>query len=302
MTSPSKWQTLPTEAINESTLNLDTLPIDGIVELMVEDNQSVLEAVRREKRQIVRGVALLVEAVKNRGRLIFVGAGTSGRLGVLEAAEMPPTFGISRDVVRAIIAGGDEAVHRAKEGVEDDERAGANALGKLSPRTKDVVIGVSASGVTPFVRGALARARRAGSKIVAVTCDPESGMGEFAGVLISLRVGAEVVAGSTRLKAGTATKMVLNILTTAAMVRTGKVYGNLMVDVQANSEKLRDRGRRIVSTVTGLDDREADALLRRAKGNVKIAIVMQKSRVSYVRARARLRAADGSLRRAIGEA
>jgi N-acetylmuramic acid 6-phosphate etherase len=302
MTNPSKWQALPTEAINQSTVNLDTLPIDAVVELMVEDNRHVLEAVRREKPQIGRGVEMLTEALKKRGRLIFVGAGTSGRLGVLEAAEMPPTFGISHDVVLAIMAGGKEAVHRAKEGVEDDEKEGAKALGKLRPGKKDAVIGVSASGVTPFVRGALARARRAGSKIVGVTCDPESEMGEFAGVLISLRVGPEVVAGSTRLKAGTATKIVLNTLTTAAMVRVGKVYGNLMVDVQSHSEKLRDRGRRIVSTVTGLDPGEADALLRRAKGSVKIAIVMQKAGVNYARARARLRAANDSVRGAIGEA
>jgi N-acetylmuramic acid 6-phosphate etherase len=302
MTNPSKWQALPTEAINESTANLDTLPIEGIVELMVEDNRHVLEAVRREKHQIARGVEMLTEALNERGRLIFVGAGTSGRLGVLEAAEMPPTFGISRDLVQAIIAGGKEAVYCAKEGVEDDEKEGANALGRLSPTKKDVVIGVSASGVTPFVRGALARARRAGSRIVGVTCVPKSEMGEFAGVLISLGVGPEVIAGSTRLKAGTATKMVLNMLTTAAMVRGGKVYGNLMVDVQSNSEKLRDRGRRIVSTATGLDDRDAAALIRRARGSVKIAIVMQKADVNYVRARARLRAAGDSVRRAIGEA
>jgi N-acetylmuramic acid 6-phosphate etherase len=302
MTSPSKWQALPTEAINESTVNLDTLPIAGIVDLMVEDNRSVLEALRREKPHIERGVEMLAGALKQRGRLIFVGAGTSGRLGVLEAAEIPPTFGISPGVVQAVMAGGREAVHRAKEGVEDNEKEGATALGKLSPRKKDVVIGVSASGVTPFVRGALARARRAGSNIICVTCDPKSEMGEFAGVLISLAVGPEVVAGSTRLKAGTATKIVLNILTTAAMVRAGKVYGNLMVDVQSNSEKLRDRALRIVSRVTGLDHGGAAGLLRRAKGSAKIAIVMQQAGVNYARARARLRAANGSLRIAIGEA
>ena len=302
MSSASKWQGLPTEAVNQSTLALDTLPIDDIVELMILDNRNVIEAVEAEKDHIAQGAEILTEALREGGRLIFVGAGTSGRLGVLEAAEMPPTFGTSSDVVQAIMAGGNTAVHRAKEGVEDDAKQGRKALGKLRPAKKDVVIGVSASGVTPFVRGALARAKRAGSKILGVTCDPGSEMGEFANVLISLRVGPEVIAGSTRLKAGTATKVVLNMLTTAAMVRIGKTYGNLMVDVQINSEKLRDRGRRIVSSVTGLDHDQADALLRRARGSVKIAIVMQKAGLTYARARARLRAAHDSVREAIGEA
>ena len=163
------------------------------------------------------------------------------------------------------------------------------------------MIGVSASGVTPFVRGALTRAKRAGSKIVGVTCDMQSDMRGFADVVIPLAVGPEVIAGSTRLKAGTATKVVLNMLTTAAMVRLGKTYGNLMVDVQSNSEKLRDRGRRIIGSVTGLGDAEADALLRRAKWNVKAAIVMQKTGLSQVKALQRLRAARDSVRRAIGE-
>ena len=302
MTGPSKWQALPTEAVNSSTAHLDTLPIEEIVELMMLDNRRVVDAVQQEKPNIQRAIALLVDALNKRGRLIFVGAGTSGRLGVLEAAEMPPTFGISHDVVHAIMAGGTDAVHRAKEGVEDDEQEGAHAVARLRPTKRDVVIGVSASGVTPFVRGALARAARARAAIVGVTCDPNSEMRASADVLIALRVGPEVIAGSTRLKAGTATKMVLNMLTTAAMVRTGKVYGNLMVDVQSTSDKLRDRGRRIVSAVTGLDEAAADRALRAAKGSVKIAIVMQKAGLTYARARSRLRASGDSVRQAIGEA
>ena len=302
MRGPSKWRGLPTEAINPDTRALDTLPADGIIELMILDNRSVLEAVRSEKDHITRGVEILTSALQQGGRLIFVGAGTSGRLGVLEAAEMPPTFGLPNGVVRAIMAGGKAAVHRAREGVEDDEQEGGRALGKLRPGKKDAVIGVSASGVTPFVRGALARAKRAGSSILGVTCDPASEMREFADVLISLRVGPEVIAGSTRLKAGTATKVALNMLTTAAMVRIGKVYGNLMVDVQNNSAKLRDRGRRIVGAVTGLDEDHADALLRRAKGQVKIAIVMQQAGLTYPQARARLSDANDSVRLAIEEA
>lgn len=298
---PSKWRRLPTEAVNPSTLAIDTLPLSEIIGLMILDNRNVLDAVQRQKASIEAGAELLIEALREGGRLIFVGAGTSGRLGALEAAEMPPTFGLSNDVVQAVMAGGKEAVHRAMEGVEDDEREGGHALGKLRPTRKDVVIGVSASGVTPFVRGALTRARRAGSRVVAVTCAPDSELREFADVVIALAVGPEVIAGSTRLKAGTATKVVLNMLTTAAMVRMGKTYGNLMVDVQSRSEKLRDRGRRIVGTVTGLDDDEAEALLRRAKWNVKAAIVMEKKGVSRANALGRLRAANDSVRLAIGE-
>jgi N-acetylmuramic acid 6-phosphate etherase len=302
MANQSKWQQLPTEGINSATRNIDTLPMSDVIALMIEDNRVVLEAVQREKDQIARVAEILSAAVRNEGRLIFVGAGTSGRLGVLEAAEMPPTFGLSRNVVHAIMAGGKDAVHRAKEGVEDDEKEGGRTLAALKPSKKDVVIGISASGVTPFVRGALLRARRAGARCVGVTCDPNTGMRAFADPVISLATGPEVIAGSTRLKAGTATKVVLNMLTTAAMIRIGKTYGNLMVDVQSNSAKLRDRGRRIIATATGLSDEHAGALLRRARGNVKAAIVMQKTGLTHAKALQRLQAARDSVRAAIGEA
>jgi N-acetylmuramic acid 6-phosphate etherase len=301
MANQSKWQRLPTEAINPATRHIDTMPMPDMIELMIADNRNVLEAVEREKDLIVQAAEVFAEALRSGGRLIFVGAGTSGRLGVLEAAEMPPTFGISNMLVRAIMAGGNSAVHRAKEGVEDDEKEGGRALGKLKPSKRDVVVGVSASGVTPFVRGALMRAMRAGSHIVGVTCDPQSAMREFADPVISLAVGPEVIAGSTRLKAGTATKVVLNMLTTSAMIRIGKTYGNLMVDVQSNSAKLRDRGRRIIGTVTGLDYDEADALLRRAKWNVKAAIVMERTGLNLAKALQRLQESRDSVREAIGE-
>ena len=265
MANQSKWQRLPTEGINSATRDIDRIPLPDVIALMIADNRIMLEAVESEKDHIARVAEIFADAVQNGGRLIFVGAGTSGRLGVLEAAEMPPTFGISSGVVHAIMAGGKDAVHRAKEGVEDDEKEGGRALGKLKPSKKDVVIGVSASGVTPFVRGALARAKRAGSRRVGITCDPVSDMRALADPVIALATGPEVIAGSTRLKAGTATKIVLNMLTTAAMIRIGKTYGNLMVDVQSNSDKLRDRGRRIIGTATGLGDDEADALLRGAR-------------------------------------
>jgi N-acetylmuramic acid 6-phosphate etherase len=302
MADQSKWQRLPTEAINTATRDIDMLPMPEVVALMIADTRVVLEAVEREKDQIAAVAEILAGAVRRGGRLIFVGAGTSGRLGVLEAAEMPPTFGISNRVVHAIMAGGMDAVSRAREGVEDDEKEGGQALGRLKPAKNDVVIGVSASGVTPFVRGALLRAKRAGARRIGITCDPKSEMRTMADPVIALATGPEVIAGSTRLKAGTATKIVLNMLTTSAMIRIGKTYGNLMVDVQSNSDKLRDRGRRIISIATGLGYDDADALLRRAKWNVKAAIVMQKTGLTHAKALQRLRAARDSVRAAIGEA
>jgi N-acetylmuramic acid 6-phosphate etherase len=297
----SKWQSLPTEQINPSTLDIDKLSATDIVERMLTEDRKMLAAVQREKDRIAVGVEIITHALRKSGRVIFVGAGTSGRLGVLESAEMPPTFGTDPDLVQAIMAGGQNAVLRAREGVEDNYEEGARSINRLRPTTKDVVVGVSASGMTPFVRGALTRARRAGSKIIFVTCDPNNELQTFVDLTIAPAVGPEVIAGSTRLKAGTATKLVLNMLTTAAMIRIGKTYGNLMVDVQMGSEKLRDRARRIIVIVTGLDYDEADKLLPRAHWNVKAAIVMQKSGLSHHQALSRLRHAHDIVRDAIGE-
>ena len=299
MATPSKWQRLATEAVNPRSRDIDMLTPGKMIEVMMFDNRQVLAAVERERPRIARGAELIATAVLNGGRLIFAGAGTSGRLGVLEAAELPPTFGIDPDTAVAIMAGGAAAVHRAKEGVEDDHAEGARAMRRLRPSRTDVVIGISASGITPFVRGAVSRAHMARTPIIGVTCDPRSELKEFADVTIVLSVGPEVIAGSTRLKAGTATKMALNMLTTAAMVRAGKTYGNLMVDVKSNSEKLRDRGRRIIGTVTGLDYDAADALLRRAKWNVKAAILMQQTGASHTTAVSRLRV-EPRLRKLLG--
>lgn len=298
---PSKWQSLPTEQINPASLGLDTAPVSDIIELMLAEDRKMLAAVQREKERIAHGVDIITESVRKGGRIIFVGAGTSGRLGVLEAAEMPPTFGLSPSLVQAIMAGGKEAVFRAKEGVEDDYEEGARAVARLRPTRRDVVVGVSASGITQFVRGALTRARKAGLKIIFVTCWPGTELQNFVDLVIAPSVGPEILTGSTRLKAGTATKMVLNMLTTISMVRVGKTYGNLMVDVQTTSEKLRDRARRIVTVTTGLDYDAADRLLRRARWNVKAAIVMQKTGLTYAKALTALRKADHSVRHAIGE-
>jgi len=292
----SKWQSLPTEQINPATLGIDKLAAADIVEGMLNEDRKMIAAVQREKDRIAVGVEIITQGLRKNGRIIFVGAGTSGRLGVLESAEMPPTFGTNPDLVQAIMAGGKNAILRAREGVEDNYEEGARSVNRLRP-----TIGVSASGMTQFVRGALTKARRAGSKIIFVTCDPSTELQTFVDLTIAPAVGPEVIAGSTRLKAGTATKMVLNMLTTAAMIRTGKTYGNLMVDVQMGSEKLRDRARRIIAIVTGLDYDTADKLLRRAHWNVKAAIVMQKSGLGYNQSLSRLRRAHDFVRDAIGE-
>jgi N-acetylmuramic acid 6-phosphate etherase len=268
---------------------------------MINEDRKMLAAVQKEKARSAMGADLIAAALGKGGRVVFVGAGTSGRLGVLESAEMPPTFSTDPDLVQAIMAGGQGAILRAKEGVEDNYEEGARAVNRIRPTKKDVVIGVSASGMTQFVRGALTRARKAGARIIFVTCDPGTELQTFVDLTIAPAVGPEIIAGSTRLKAGTATKLVLNMLTTTAMIRIGKTYGNLMVDVQTGSEKLRDRARRIVNIVTGLEYEEADKLLRKANWNVKAAIVMQKTGLSYVKALSRLRRAHDSMRDAIGE-
>jgi N-acetylmuramic acid 6-phosphate etherase len=290
MSHRSKYQQLPTEAINPATLGIDKASSADIIELMLNDDRKVLAAVQREKARIATGVEIIVASVRKSGRVIFVGAGTSGRLGIVESAEMPPTFGTQPDMVQAVMAGGKNAFLHTKEGAEDNYEEGARAISRLKPTKKDVVVGVSASGMTPYVRGGLTRARKAGAKIIFVTCDPRTELQTFVDLTIAPAVGPEVIAGSTRLKAGT-----------AAMVRIGKTYGNLMVDLHTSSEKARDRARRIISMVTGLDDDQSGKLLQKARWNVKAAIVMQKTKGGYTQATARLRKAHDSVREAIGE-
>ena len=301
MPTQSKWQSLPTEAINPVSLAVDKASVPEIIDMVVNEDRKVIVAVHKERERIAHGVEIITQALRKGGRVIFIGAGTSGRLGVVEASEMPPTFGTSPTIVQAIMAGGQEAVFRAKEGVEDNYEEGARSIARLRLSKKDVVIGVSASGMTPFVRGGLTRARKAGAKIIFVTCWPGSELQNFVDLQIAPAVGPEIVAGSTRLKAGTATKMVLNMLTTISMIKVGKTYGNLMVDLRSGSEKLKDRARRILVMVTDITYEEADALLRRAKWNVKAAIVMQKASLTLPQALKRLKKADDSVREAIGE-
>jgi N-acetylmuramic acid 6-phosphate etherase len=297
----SKWQFLPTEAINTATLDIDRMPVLEIVDLIAAEDRKVVAAVHKERERIAHGVDIIAGALKKGGRLFLVGAGTSGRLGIVEAAEMPPTFGTPPNQVQAIMAGGQEAMFRAREGVEDNFEEGARSVARLRVSKRDVIIGVSASGITQFVRGALTGARKRGARIIFVTCWPGTELQNYVDLIIAPAVGPEVIAGSTRLKAGTATKMVLNALTTIAMIRIGKTYGNLMVDVQTGSEKLKDRARRIVAMVTGVDPDEAGELLTNASWNVKVAIVMKKAGLSYTQALRRLKKSNDSIREAIGE-
>jgi len=295
----STWRRLPTEAERSASRPLDTLRASAIAAMMIDDAVGAIAAVKRERSTLAAVIDVAARAFRSGGRWIFVGAGTSGRLGVLEAAELPPTFGISSTRAIGVMAGGRGAITRAREGVEDDGRAGTRAIRRLRLRSRDLVIAISASGVTPFVHAALAEAGRAGAATVAVTCDPKSPLRRLARMTVVLRTGPEVVAGSTRLKAGTATKIALNIITTSAMIRCGKTYDNLMVDVRITSRKLRDRATRILSRVTGLSPLRAARLLDRADGHVKTAVVMHTQGVDRIHAGRLLRAADGSLRRAL---
>ena len=290
-----RYERLATEQVNRASRALDLLTPLRIALLMNREDRRAVLAVARVRRQIATAVETIVAALRRRGRLFFVGAGTSGRLGVLEAAECPPTFGTPRRLVQAIIAGGHAAVFRSREGAEDDARAAARAVG-TRVRPGDVVVGVSASGVTPFVRAALATARRRGARTVLVACNPPPTRGARADVVIAPAPGPEVLAGSTRLKAGTATKLVLNTLTTATMARLGKVYGNRMVDLQPRSAKLRERAVRLIAEIAGVRPPLARRALAESGGSVRVAIVMARYGLSRRRAARVLRDAGGSLR------
>lgn len=287
---------LTTEKRNVRSRDIDRRTALEIVDLINAEDARVAPAVRKQRRQIAAAVELIVRAFRRGGRLFYVGAGTSGRLGVLDASECPPTFGSRPSQVQGIVAGGRRALVRAIEGAEDRAADGAAAVEGRRVGTADVVVGIAACGMTPFVRGALRRARRLGAGAIFVTCAPEVAGEAAADVVINPVVGPEVVTGSTRMKAGTATKLVLNTLTTAAMVLTGKVYANLMVDLKATNAKLRDRSERIVAELTGLPRRQAARLLAEARGEVKAAIVMHAQRVDYRQARRLLAEAGGLLR------
>jgi len=297
-----KRRMLPTtEKRNRASENIDKLTTKQIVELINAEDALVPAAVARQSKQIASAIDLIVACFKKGGRLFYVGAGTSGRLGVLDAAECPPTFGVRPSLVQGIIAGGRRALVRAIEGAEDYVQDGAQTIRKKQVRASDVVIGLAACGMTPFVHGALKQARQIGAATIFVTCAPEAVGHIPAEIIINPVVGPEVITGSTRMKAGTATKLVLNTLTTGAMVKLGKVYGNLMVDLKATNEKLRDRSLRIVMEMTNLSRSGARRLLARAQGKVKAAIVMHFRRTNLSGALKILDECDQFLRKAIEE-
>lgn len=292
---PSRWQDLPTEARHPESHDLDRRSTEEVVALLLDEDRRALEATRGQAAEIARGAEWLAETLLAGGDVVFVGAGTSGRLGALEAAELPPTFGTDPERVRAVLAGGPEAIFRAREGAEDLAADGAAAVASLNPG--DLVVGLTASGVTPFVLGALAAARERGLRTVLLTCGRVEE--DVADLVIALPTGPEVLTGSTRLKAGSATKAALNALTTAAMVRLGKVYGNLMVDVRPGSAKLVDRAVRIVAAAAEIPVERARELLAAAGGEAKTAVVMARAGVDADTARARLTQSEGRVREAL---
>ncbi len=297
-----KSKCLPTtEKRNPRSRNIDELSTLGVVDLINSEDMHVPKAVARERKKIAAAIDMIVEHFRAGGRLFYVGAGTSGRLGVLDASECPPTFGVRPSLVQGIIAGGRSALVRSAEGAEDHRSDGAAAIDKRGIKATDVVVGLAACGMTPYVLGALKRASQIGAGTVFVTCAPEAIDNVPAQIVINPVVGPEVITGSTRMKAGTATKLVLNMLTTGAMIKLGKVYGNLMVDLKATNEKLRDRSIRIVTEVTGLPRTRSRDLLARADGKVKVAILMHFRRVNATDALRILNDCNNLLRKAIEE-
>jgi N-acetylmuramic acid 6-phosphate etherase len=290
---------LITEARNPASEDIDSKGTEEILKIINTEDHTIPSIIEKEIPYIAKAVDMLVDAFKNGGRLFYIGAGTSGRLGVLDAAECPPTFGTDPEMIQGIIAGGEKALVRAKEGSEDNAEQGAIDLMDRGFTKKDVACGIAASYRTPYVLSAIKKARELGAKTIYVTCTPRPDVKLNVNVAICPVVGPEVVMGSTRMKAGTATKLVLNMLTTTAMIRLGKVYGNMMVDLQMNSRKLEERSKRTVMMVTGVDYKEASSVLKKCGGHVKTALVMILANIDANKARKRLEAGDGFVRNAI---
>lgn len=288
-----------TEARNTASGTIDSLSSLQIVELMNSEDAMVAAAVRTQSTSIAAAIDVVAEAFRNGGRLIYIGAGTSGRLGVLDASECPPTFSVPRSMVVGLIAGGPSALTSAIEGAEDRAEQGRADLENISLTARDVVMGIAASGRTPYVLGGLQFAREIGATTIGFACNDDSALIPLSDIMIAPVVGPEVITGSTRLKAGTATKMVLNMLTTGAMVRIGKTFGNLMVDLTASNEKLRDRSQRIVSDLTGLSSEAAQKLLSECSHQVKTAIVVHHRKLTPEAAREQLKQCNGHLRNAL---
>lgn len=302
VTAAKPLDTRLTEQRNPRSARIDQLSTLEIVDLINAEDRVVAAAVGEERQRIARAIDLVVQCLRNGGRLIYVGAGSSGRLGVLDAAEMPPTYGTDPDLVQGIIAGGFDALVRSQEGAEDRADEGAAAIDEKNVGATDFVLGIAASGTTAYVHGALQRARERGARTGFLLCTYASEQLIAAhDVVIAPLVGPEVITGSTRMKAGTATKLVLNTISTAVMVKIGKVYGNLMVDLQVTARKLQDRGERILMETLGVRRREATRLLEESGGQVKTAIVMSRLSLDAGEARRRLDAAGGSISRVVGK-
>ncbi|CAH0163885.1 N-acetylmuramic acid 6-phosphate etherase [Peribacillus sp. Bi96] len=292
-------RSLTTELRNEGTMNIDRMNTLEIISAINKEDLKVAAAVQEVLPEIRTVVEWACESIKKGGRLIYIGAGTSGRLGVLDAVECPPTFSVPPEMVLGIIAGGEKAFVRAIEGAEDKEEFGECDLMDVDLTADDTVIGIAASGRTPYVRGALRYARKVGAKAVALSCNENASITEEADIGIEVVVGPEVLTGSTRMKAATAQKMVLNMISTATMIRVGKVYENLMVDVKVSNQKLKDRAISMIETVTDADYDHASKMLEKANNQVKPAIVMIKTSTDYVKAMELLEKADGDVRKAI---
>jgi N-acetylmuramic acid 6-phosphate etherase len=290
---------LISEERNPASTGIDLLTTEEVLTVINQEDQKVASAVAQEIPRIAQAVDLVAEALQRGGRLIYVGAGTSGRLGILDASECPPTFNVSPEVVQGVMAGGLRAAYQSVEASEDDEKAGATAMKRRKLNRRDIVAGVAASGRTPFTIGAMRYGKSIGAKVLSIECNADSEMAAIADVSITPIVGPEIITGSTRMKAGTAQKLVLNMISTAAMIRLGYVYSNLMIHVQMKNTKLRERGRRIVMAACNVNYETADSLLRRARGNIKVAIVMGELGLSASAALQRLKKAKMNLRKVI---
>jgi N-acetylmuramic acid 6-phosphate etherase len=288
-----------TEETNPKTRDIDRRSTIEIIRLINEEDATVGEAVSRVLDRVAEAVDLIVERLGSGGRLIYVGTGTSGRLGVLDASECPPTFGVSADVVLGVIAGGYDALRRAVEAAEDDPQQAARDLQSQNASAQDVVVGVSASGNTPYTLGAVEYANQIGAASIAVTCNPDSRMAAAAGVSIAPLVGPEVIAGSSRMKAGTAQKLILNMLSTATMIRLGLVYSNLMSNLQATNEKLRRRAGAILAEEAGISAEEATRVFEAAGGDLSVSLLMARSTMSRLEAERLLESHGSSVRRAL---
>ncbi|EIV99388.1 N-acetylmuramic acid 6-phosphate etherase [Thermoanaerobacter siderophilus] len=290
---------LITEGRNPDTLDIDRLSTEDMLKKINNEDKKVPIAVEKEIPNIAKAVDIIAEKLKQGGRLIYIGAGTSGRLGILDASECPPTFGVDPEMVQGIIAGGDVAIRRSVEDAEDKEDLGKEDLKKKNLSSKDVVVGIAASGRTPYVLGALRYAKEVGAHTIGISCNPDSEMKKIVDIMIAPVVGPEVIMGSTRMKAGTAQKLVLNMLSTGAMIKLGKVYSNLMVDVKATNEKLINRAKRIVKLATDADEKVIEKILKETNYNVKLTILMILTGLNQNKAKEFLDRSNGYIAKAL---